>query len=119
MSTTPLETWDVWDPRSYPPPLLVRRRRWAGAVLGAMAVRLVLDPRAQTYYTSDVVVAAVVADLWLTQRRFPWFAIGAIVLLYAVLPIGTGAHALGLLRVVYCVATAGILLIAPRLRQAR
>jgi len=30
VSTTLLETWDVWDPRSYSPPKLVKRRRGAG-----------------------------------------------------------------------------------------
>lgn len=89
--------------------LLVARGRWVGAMLGAIALRLLLDPRAQTYYTSGVAVASVVADLWLTECALPLFTLGALLFLYVVLPIGIGAHGLGMLRVVYCLAVLAIL----------
>jgi hypothetical protein len=83
--------------------LVVRRGGWPAVLLAAIAARLLLDPATKPYYTSGLVVAAIVVDLWLTDRRIPAFAIGAVLLLYAVRATGLPPHELGELRALYCV----------------
>jgi hypothetical protein len=50
----------------------VLRRRWAGALLVAIAVRLALDPKDLGYYLGSAVLAALVFDLVGTGWTVPW-----------------------------------------------
>jgi hypothetical protein len=49
----------------------VTRRRWEGVVLVAVAVRIMLDPSVNAYYTTGLVFGAVVWDFMRDQRRWP------------------------------------------------
>lgn len=51
------------------------RQRWAGVLLVAVAVRLVLDPQDNAYYAGSAVLAALVFDLLGTRWRVPWTAV--------------------------------------------
>lgn len=84
--------------------LAVHSGRWPAVLLAAVAARLLLDPATKPYYTSGLVVAAVVVDLWLTDRRVPVFAVSGVLLLYAVRVTGLGPQELGALRALYCLA---------------
>jgi hypothetical protein len=84
--------------------IAVRRSRWPAVLLAAIAARLLLDPATKPYYTSGIVLAAVVADLWLTDRLAPVLATSAFVLLYVIRATGLGPHELGWIRALYCVA---------------
>ncbi len=55
---------------------VVYRGHWPAVLLAAIAARLLLDPATKPYYTSGLVVATAVVDLWLTDRRIPWFTAG-------------------------------------------
>jgi hypothetical protein len=52
--------------------LAALRRRWPGALLVAIAVRLALDPKDLGYYLGGAVLAAVVFDLAGTGWTVPW-----------------------------------------------
>jgi hypothetical protein len=49
----------------------VRRHRWQGVVLVAVALRIMLDPSARSYYTTGFVFAALVWDLLQPRWRWP------------------------------------------------
>ena len=84
--------------------LVVRRGGWPAVLLAAITARLLLDPATKPYYTSGLVVAAIVVDLWLTDRRIPAFSIAAVLLLYAARATGLPPHELGVVRALYCLA---------------
>jgi hypothetical protein len=83
--------------------LAVRTGRWPAALFAVLAVRLLLDPGTYAYYTSGLILAAVLVDLVLTTRRLPVFALGAAVFLYAVRATPLDAQLLGQLRAAYCI----------------
>jgi hypothetical protein len=60
----------------------VLRRRWPGAVLAAVAVRLLLDPQDIGYYVAGAVVAAVIFDLLATRSTVPWATVVTAVALW-------------------------------------
>lgn len=94
--------------------------RWPAAIFGAIAVRVLIDPGTYAYYTSGLVLAALLVDLYLTRNRIPVYAVSAAVLVYAAraLPIDLGT--LGTLRAVYCIlAIASLFLLSPVRRQPR
>jgi hypothetical protein len=95
---------------------LVRSGRWPAALFAVIAVRLLFDPGTYAYYTSGLVLAAILVDLLLTKRRVPLYAVTAVVAVYAVRATPLDAHALGALRAGYCVA-ALITLFLPQLRR--
>jgi hypothetical protein len=83
-------------------------------------VRVLIDPGTYAYYTSGLVLAALLVDLYLTRNRIPVYAVSAAVLVYAAraLPIDLGT--LGTLRAVYCIlAIASLFLLSPVRRQPR
>lgn len=57
-------------------------RRWPGALLSAIAVRLALDPQDIDYYVAGAVLAAVVFDLMVTSWTVPWTAVVTAVVLW-------------------------------------
>jgi hypothetical protein len=60
---------------------LVARNRWAAAPLAVVAVRLVLDPDVNRYYTVAFVAAALLFEWVLRSPHFPWLTVvGAAVL---------------------------------------
>lgn len=83
--------------------LAVRTGRWPAALFAVIAVRLLLDPGTYAYYTSGLVLAAVLVDLLLTTRRVPVFALGAALVVYAARATPLDAHLLGQLRAAYCI----------------
>jgi hypothetical protein len=60
----------------------VWRRRWAGALLAGIAVRLVLDPQNLGYYAAGAVMAALVLDLHGRRWRVPWVALTTVVVFW-------------------------------------
>ena len=95
----------------------VRTGRWPAAIFAALAVRLLIDPGTYAYYTSGLVLAALLVDLHLTRRHIPLYATSAVLVIYAAraLPIDVGT--LGTLRAVYCVLAIGsVFLLAPLTR---
>jgi hypothetical protein len=95
---------------------LVRTGRWPAALFAVITVRLLFDPGTYAYYTSGLVLAAILVDLLLTTRRIPLYALSAAVAVYAVRATPLDVHALGLLRAGYCVA-ALITLFLPQVRR--
>ena len=57
-------------------------RRWAGVLLVAIAVRMVLDPQDNAYYIGSAAMAAVVFDLLGTRSLIPWTTMLTVVLLW-------------------------------------
>lgn len=51
------------------------RGRWAGVLVGAIAVRIALDPQDNAYYLGSIAVAAAVYDLGGTRWRGPWLTL--------------------------------------------
>jgi hypothetical protein len=60
---------------------LVRRGRWVAAVMAAVAVRLMIDPAANRYYTVGLVVGVLFFELVRAPNRLPWAAAATAVLL--------------------------------------
>jgi hypothetical protein len=60
---------------------LAIRGRWAGAVMAAVAVRLLFDPAANRYYTVGLVLGLLLHELFTRPERLPWMAACAAVLL--------------------------------------
>lgn len=60
---------------------LVRRGRWVAAVMGAVAVRLMLDPAANRYYTVGLVLGLLLFELYRRPTRLPWATAVAALLL--------------------------------------
>jgi len=92
------------------------RGRWAGIVLVTVAVRMMLDPGVNAYYTSGLVFGALVWDL--LRPRWRWPITTAFVTLLLELPAivsisPTGAAALRLLACLGAIAT----VFAPALRE--
>jgi hypothetical protein len=88
--------------------LAVVRGRWEGIVLATIAVRLMLDPGVNAYYTTGLVFGALVWDLLRPRWRWPITTVLAALLLDlpATVPIGsTGAAALRLLACLGALAT--------------
>lgn len=63
--------------------LLVRAGRWPAALMAGVAVRLLLDPAANRYYTAGLVLAVLVFEWVEYPERLPWLAVGSAVLLEA------------------------------------
>lgn len=91
--------------------LAIRRGRWPAVLLAVVCARLLLDPETYKYYTSGLVVAAALVDLYVPRRGFPmWTSAAALFyivedVLGSVLP----AHLLGVLRAGYCLVVLGAL----------
>jgi hypothetical protein len=63
--------------------LLVLAGRWPAALMAGVAVRLLLDPAANRYYTVGLVLAVLVFEWVEHPERLPWLAVGSAVLLEA------------------------------------
>ena len=97
----------------------VKSHRWPAALFIAIAVRLLIDPGTYSYYTSGLVLGALLVDLYLTKRRIPIFALGAFVLVYAVRALPVAPSLLGELRAGYCIAAiAAVFFLAPLPRRS-
>jgi hypothetical protein len=96
----------------------VRTGRWPAAIFAALSIRLLIDPGTYAYYTSGLVLAALLVDLYLTRRQIPVYAASAALLIYVAraLPIDLGT--LGTLRAAYCVlALVSVFLLDPLTRR--
>lgn len=58
------------------------RGRASGVLLGALAVRLLLDPGTHTYYTAGLLLAALAFDVAGTSWTMPWTSLTGFVLLF-------------------------------------
>jgi hypothetical protein len=90
--------------------LALARRRWALAILGAIAARVALDPGTNHYYTAGVMVGAALWDVVGSRRSLPWWtaaAFGSMFLLRAfpLPPAATGIATLAFFAAV-CVLAA-------------
>jgi len=66
----------------------VRRGRWLAVPAVVLAVRMLLDPGAYSYYTAGLVLATVVVDLCWRRTRWPWASMGVVAGLYVVRSLG-------------------------------
>jgi hypothetical protein len=66
----------------------VRRGRWLAVPAVVLAVRMLLDPGAYSYYTAGLVLATVVVDLCWRRTRWPWVSMGVVAGLYVVRSLG-------------------------------
>jgi hypothetical protein len=71
-----------------------RSRSWVAVPLAGLAVRVVLDPYAWSYYGMGPVLAAVACDLCLSRRRLPMCTLTTVAFLYGV-PAAAPAWATG------------------------
>jgi hypothetical protein len=95
--------------------LLVRTGRWPAVLFAVITVRILFDPATYSYYTSGLVLAAILMDMLLTRRRVPLYALSAIVVIYAARATPLDLRALGQLRAAYCIAVLATLFL-PHLR---
>jgi hypothetical protein len=51
---------------------VVWRRQWPAVLLGAMAIRLLLDPANHHYYSAGILLGALLFDTAIVRRRIPW-----------------------------------------------
>ncbi|TQS45327.1 glycosyltransferase family 87 protein [Cryptosporangium phraense] len=74
--------------------IAVLRRRWAAALMIAVAARLVLDPGTNRYYVAGLVVGAAIWDVVGSRRRVPWWTLSAYLGLFAArwLPLPPWVH---------------------------
>jgi hypothetical protein len=94
--------------------LCVWRRRWAAAILVAVAARVLLDPATWSYYTAGVVFGAFVWDALGTRRTLPLWAIGEFLLLAEATVVIDDPHLRGILRILACVAALAPLVLPRR-----
>jgi uncharacterized membrane protein len=99
--------------------IAVRTGRWPAAIFAALAIRLLIDPGTYSYYTSGLVLAALLVDLYLTRKQIPVYAVSAVIAIYAARAIPIDLATLGTLRAAYCVlAVASLFLLAPVTRHS-
>ena len=63
--------------------LLVLAGRWPASLMAGVAVRLVLDPAANRYYTAGLVITVLVFEWVEFPERLPWLAMASALLLEA------------------------------------
>ena len=61
--------------------LVVRAGRWPALLFAVVAVRMLTDPQTWLYYTTGLVLGALLLDVLATRRRWPWFTTVATTLL--------------------------------------
>jgi hypothetical protein len=83
---------------------LVLVGRWPAALMAGVAVRLVLDPAANRYYTAGLVLAVLVFEWVEFPERLPWLAAGSALLLEASQLSGMPSALGGWMRVVVVAA---------------
>lgn len=95
--------------------LAVRRHRTEAVLLIAMAARIALEPGTNRYYTAGLAVGALLVDLLGTRSRWPWWSTAVLVLLTVPRYHHVDGTMYGIVTLVFCVATLG-LLVVPRPR---
>jgi hypothetical protein len=97
--------------------IAVVKRRPAGVLVVGIAARLLLDPSTYSYYTAGFLIACVAFDVTLSIYRMPWLTISAITFLYLpnllVIALPPTAHAAGMIRAVYLMASIAYALFSP------
>lgn len=61
--------------------VVLGRERWFAAIAAAAAVRLLLDPATNHYYTLALVVGGLLWELTLRPNRLPWWTVSVVALL--------------------------------------
>jgi len=106
------------------------RGRWAGVLVGAVAVRIALDPQDNAYYLGSIALAAAVYDLAGTRGRGPWLTLVSTAVFWQPftadwahrLTTTTGyaqwwfshPEAVGRIHLAWCVAVIGLVLVGPK-----
>jgi len=98
--------------------LAVVRRRWEGIVLVTIALRIMLDPSVNTYYTTGLVFGALVWDLVRPQWRWPLTTIGVTFLLEVPVLTSIPPTVAAALTLLAAVGAMGTVLAAPPLERA-
>ncbi|HXY17789.1 MAG TPA: hypothetical protein VEH79_06455 [Gaiellaceae bacterium] len=78
--------------------------RWPGVLLGALAVRLGLDPATFVYYTPALVLGALTWDLLGTRRPLPVWTLTTVAGLQVAPDVVVDPHRQGMLRLATCAA---------------
>jgi hypothetical protein len=96
----------------------IRRGRWQAVVVLVVAVRIVLDPGSYSYYTSGILVGALLWDLTGSRRAFPVWSWSAAAMLFAArwLPITPATE--GWVRTAFVATCLGVLVL-PRAATRR
>ena len=110
------------------------RERWAGILIIAVAVRVLLDPQNNAYYVGSIALAAVVYDLFGTHWRGPWLTLISTIIFWQPftadwnhrLTTTTGyAHwwfshlqVVGWIHLIWCVGIVGLVLFGPKSQTA-
>jgi hypothetical protein len=93
------------------------RRRWEGIVLVTLAVRILLDPSVNTYYTSGLVFGALVWDLMRPRWRLPVTTISVALLLELPTLVSVPPTSAAILRLL-AAGGAIVAVLAPRREEA-
>jgi hypothetical protein len=91
----------------------IGRRRWQGVVLVGVAVRIMLDPSARTYYTTGFVFAAMVWDLLEPRWWLPFTTICAAALLELPPVLGATPTEAAVLRLISAAGAIAVVLALP------
>jgi len=94
--------------------LAVVRDRWEGIVLATIAVRLMLDPGVNAYYTPGLVLGALIWDLLRPQWRWPVTTVLAALLLELPIFVSVTPTAAAVLRLLACVGAIATVLASGR-----
>lgn len=92
----------------------VVRRRWPAALLGAIAVRMALDPRTLTYYLAGLLLATLIWDLVGSRLPVPLWTLFAYFLMTNFHSFFIAPHERGLARVAIVGTLATAALVLPR-----
>ncbi len=91
----------------------VRLRRWQGVALVVVAVRIMLDPSARSYYTTGFVFAALVWDLLQPRWRWPLTTFFVVLLLELPPTLGATPTAAAIFRLIACVGAIAAVFASP------
>ena len=81
--------------------VLVRAHRWHGVVMATLAIRLILDPAVNHYYTAGVALGVLVWEAVARPNRIPWLTVLTTIVIEATSGVIQPAPFAGLTRLVY------------------
>ena len=94
--------------------LAVVRDRWEGVVLATIAVRLMLDPGVNAYYTPGLVLGALIWDLLRPRWRWPVTTALAALLLELPIMVSIAPTAAAALRLLACIGAIATVFVSRR-----
>jgi hypothetical protein len=108
--------------------LVVRAGRWPGLLFAVVAVRMITDWQTWLYYSTGLVLGALMWDVLRGRSRIPWLTIGAAALMLVesrisqaatAVPLHSGQHALAIARIVLLLPVVVALAWQPQWRPWR